>query len=164
MNRQSIQKSAASGLVFGIIVIFFALIGFTVVFSGLIQKAFGQSLGVGQIPSVSSFLIFLGFLGIWNGWRASRQDKHETLTIKKVLGRSVIAGLVAGVLVMVYALIVGALDNRGINLRTYLSQLSSESVRFFLFNQTIAVGGLIHVFYSTFMAVMGGLLAVASER
>jgi branched-chain amino acid transport system permease protein len=164
MNKQSIQKSAASGMVFGIIVIFFALIGFTVVISGLIQKALGQSLGVGQMPSTSSFLIFLGLLGIWNGWRASRQDKHETLNTKKVLGRSAIAGLVAGVLVMVYALIVGVLDNRGINLRTYLSQLSSESVRFFLFNQTIVVGILIHVFYSTLMAVVGGFLALASER
>ena len=164
MNKQSIQKSAASGLVFAIIVIFFALIGFTVVFSGLIQKALGQPLGVGQIPSISSFLIFLGILGIWNGWRASRQDKHETLSPKKVIGRSAIAGLVAGILVMAYALIVGTLDNRGINLRTYLSQLSSESVRFFLFNQTIIVGGLIHVFYSTLMAVVGGWLALASER
>jgi len=164
MNKQSIQKSAASGLVFGIIVIFFALIGFTVVFSGLIQKAFGQSLGVGQIPSTSSFLIFLGLLGIWNGWRASHQDKHETLLVSKVLGRSAIAGLTAGFLVMVYALIVGELDNRGINLRTHLSQLSSESVRFFLFNQTPIVGGLIHVFFSTLMAVMGGFLALANER
>ena len=164
MNKQSIQKSAASGLVFGIIVIFFALIGFTVVFSGLIQKALGQPLGVGQIPSISSFLIFLALLGIWNGWRASRQDKHETLEPKKVLGRSAIAGFVAGILVMAYGLIVGALDNRGINLRTYLSELSSESSRFFLFNQTIVMGGLIHVFYSTLLAVVGGLLAVASER
>jgi len=164
MNKQSIQKSAASGLVFGIIVIFFALIGFTVVFSGLIQKGLGQSLGVGQIPSISSFLIFLGLLGIWNGWRASRQDKHEILSVGKVLGRSAIAGLIAGVLVMVYSLIVGALDNRGINMRTYLSQLSAESIRFFLFNQSVVVGGLIHVFYSTLLAVAGGFLALASER
>jgi len=164
MNKQSFQKSASSGLVFGIIVIFMALIGFTVVFSGLIQKMLGQPLGVGQVPKIGNFLIFLGFLGIWNGWRASRQDRHETLTIKKVITRSSLAGLSAGVLVMLYALLVGSLDARGIDMRNYLSLLSSDSIKFFLFNQNLTTGSLIHVGFSTLMATVGGLLALGSEK
>ncbi len=164
MNKQSLQKSAASGLIFGIIVIFLALIGFTVVFSGLIQKVLGQPLGVGQMPKIGNFFIFLGFLGFWNGWRASRQDPHETLTFGKVLIRGAVAGLAAGVLVMLYALLVGELDARGVALRTYLSMLSSESIKFFLFNQSILIGGLTHVVFSTLMAIIGGILAFGVEK
>jgi branched-chain amino acid transport system permease protein len=164
MNKQSLQKSAGSGVVFGIIVIFLALIGFTVVFSGLIQKVLGQSLGVGQIPSIGNFFIFLAFLGIWNGWRASRQDKHETLTLAKVLLRATVAGLAAGVLVMLYGFVVGGMDARGIDMRSYLSMLSSDSIKFFLFNQNLVLGGLIHLAFSTLMAMVGGLLALGSEK
>jgi len=164
MNKQSLQKSAGSGLIFGIIIIFLALIGFTVVFSGLIQKVLGQSLGVGEVPSIGNFLIFLGFMAVWNGWRAARQDSHETLTLAKVLVRSAVAGLVAGVLLMAYALVVGGLDARGVDMRKYLSMLSSESIKFFLFNQSPAIGGLIHVVFSTLMAMAGGLLALGSEK
>lgn len=164
MNKQSLQKSAASGVVFGIIVIFLALIGFTVVISGLIQKVLGQPLGIGQTPKTYSFMIFLGFLGIWNGWRSARQDKHETLSLSTVVPRSLIAGLTAGILVMLYALLVGGIDARGVDMRTYLSLLSSDSIRFFLFNQSVISGGLIHVGYSSLMAVIGGLLAIGVER
>ncbi|HEY9122506.1 MAG TPA: hypothetical protein VIM80_05880 [Brevefilum sp.] len=164
MNKQSLQKSLTSGVVFGIIVIFLALIGFTVVFSGLIQKVFGQSLGIGQMPSIFSFFIFLGFLGIWNGWRAARQDKHETLSFKVVSLRTIFAGLSAGILVMVYALVVGSIDAKGIDVRVYLSLLSTESIKFFLFNQPVVVGAVIHLVYSVVMAFVGGLLALASER
>jgi len=164
MNKQSVQKSAGSGIVFGIIIIFLALIGFTVVISGLIQKVSGRPIGVGQLPKIIYFYIFLGFLGIWNGWRASRQDQHESLTISKVVPRSAIAGLTTGLLVMVYAFLVGDLDARGIDVRNYLSQLSSESIHFFLFNQPFTLGALIHVVFNTIMAVVGGLLAWLKER
>ena len=164
MNKQTFQKSAASGVVFAIIIIFLALIDFTVVFSGLIQKVFGQPVGLTELPKIGYFLVFLGFLGIWNGWRASRQDKHEILTFKIVILRSAIAGLVAGVIVMLYGLLVGALDARGVNIRQYLSLLSSDSIHFFLFKQPILTGGLIHVGFSTIMAILGGLLKLFSER
>jgi branched-chain amino acid transport system permease protein len=164
MNKQSLQKALTSGVVFGIIVIFLALIGFTVVLSGLIQKVFGQPLGIGQMPSMFSFLIFLGFLGIWNGWRAARQDHHETLTVKVVSLRTLMAGLAAGALVMVYSLVVGSIDAKGVDMRVYLSLLSSESIKFFLFNQSVLVGSIIHLLFSTVMAIVGGLLAVAMER
>lgn len=164
MNKHSLQKSTASGLAFGIIVIFLALIGFTVVFSGLIQKVFGQSLGVGEIPHIGYFFGFLGFLAIWNGSRAARQDSHEILTLSKVLIRSAIAGLTAGVLVMLYALVVGGLDASGVDMRTYLSMLSSDSIKFFIFNLSPVMGGLVHVVFSTLMAMAGGLLALGSEK
>ncbi len=164
MNKQSFQKALSSGVVFGIIVIFLALIGFTVVFSGLIQKVFGQPLGIGQMPSMFSFLIFLGFLGIWNGWRAARQDKHESLTLKNVVLRTLAAGFSAGMLVMVYTLVVGSIDAKGIDMRVYLSLLSSESIKFFQFSQSVVVGSIIHLVFSSLMAVVGGLLAIGSER
>jgi len=121
-------------------------------------------LGIGQMPSMFSFLIFLGFLGIWNGWRAARQDHHETLTVKVVFLRTLMAGLAAGALVMVYSLVVGSIDAKGVDMRVYLSLLSSESIKFFLFNQSVLVGSIIHLLFSTVMAIVGGLLAVAMER
>ncbi len=164
MNKQSLQKSAASGVVFAIIIIFLALIDFTVVISGLIQKVFDKPVGLTELPKIGYFLVFLGFLGFWNGWRASRQDKHESLTVSIVLIRSAVAGLVAGVIVMLYGLLVGELDSRGINLRQYLSLLSSDSIHYFLFKQPVLTGVLIHVVSSTLMAIVGGLVKLFSER
>ncbi len=157
MKISSFQKPATTGLVFGIIVIFLALIGFTDTASGMIQKVGGH--GASVVTTTSSLLIFLGFIGVWNGWQAARQSGNETVKIKQALTNSLVAGVIAGVLVFGYALIVGKINLTGVNMRVYLSALSSESVIFFLFGQSPVSGGLLHLGYSTITALSGGLLA-----
>ncbi len=163
MKSVSLRKPAASGLIFGIIVVFLALIDFTVVFSGLIQKLFGQPLYVGQLPKTGFFLVFLGLIGLWNGWKAAR-DKTEESAPAQILTRSVVAGLAAGTVIMIYALVVGMVNESGVDLRSYLSMLSSNSIRFFLFGQTAIVGALIHLGFNIFAAAAGGFLVIARER
>lgn len=164
MNRQSLQKSAMSGLIFGIIVIFMALIDFTVVVSGLIQKLFGVRQYVGQLPETPFFLVFLGMAAIWNGWSAARHSKEEEPSARTSLLKAASAGLTAGILVMIYALIVGSVDARGVDLRVYLSLMSSDSIQFFLMGLPFVAGALIHLGLNVLMAAVGGLLVVAMDR
>ena len=131
MKTSSLQKSASNGLIFGIIVIFLALIGFTDTVSGLIQKIGGNESGLTGIPSTWSLLVFLGFVGIWNGWRAAGFSRSTDMNLKTVLINGLVAGIVAGALVLAYALVVGTINETGVNMRVYLSALSSDSVKLF---------------------------------
>lgn len=164
MKTSSLQKSASNGLIFGIIIIFLALIGFTDTVSGLIQKIAGNESGLAGIPSTWSLLVFLGFVGVWNGWRAAGFLGKTTMNLKSALINGLVAGAVAGGLVLAYALVVGTINETGVNMRVYLSALSSESVNFFLFGQSPLIGGLFHVAYSTVAALAGALLAFAAAK
>src|SRR5665648_22538 len=164
MKTSSLQKSASNGSVFGIIIIFLALIGFTDIVSGLIQKIGGNESGLSGIPSTWSLLVFLGFVGIWNGWRAAGLSWKTTLTLKSALINGLAAGFVTGVLVLTYVLVVGTINQTGVNMRVYLSALSSDSVNFFLFGQSPFIGGLFHLVYSTVTALAGALLAFGAGR
>ena len=84
MKTSSLQKSASNGLVFGIIIIFLALIGFTDTVSGLIQKIGGNESGLAGIPTTWSLLVFLGFVGVWNGWRAAGFSEKTSMNLKSV--------------------------------------------------------------------------------
>jgi len=164
MNRQSLRKAASSGAIVGIIIIFMALIDFTVVFSGLIQKLFGLPLYLNQLPKAGFLLVFLGLLAIWNGWKAARTSQSEAESSTQLLLYAAAAGLTAGLLVMAYTLVTGIIDASGVDLRTYLSLLSSNSIRFLLLGQSPVVGALIHLGFNIVMAVAGALLMLAADR
>ena len=115
MKTSSLQKSASNGLIFGIIIIFLALIGFTDTISGLIQKIAVNESGLSGIPSTWSLLVFLGFVGIWNGWRAAGLSGKTGMNLSTVLINGLVAGIVAGGLVLVYALVVGTINQTGVN-------------------------------------------------
>jgi branched-chain amino acid transport system permease protein len=75
-----------------------------------------------------------------------------------------IAGFVAGLLVMLYAFVVGSISAQGIDLRTYLSLLSPESIVYFVFGKSTLVGGLIHLGLSSGSALLGASAAVGADR
>ena len=90
--------------------------------------------------------------------------KKTNLNLKPALINGLIAGVVAGVLVLAYALVVGTINETGVNMRVYLSSLSSDSVNFFLFSQSPITGGLYHVAFSTVAALAGSLLAFGAGK
>jgi len=164
MNKESLRKSVSSALVVGIIIIFLALIDFHVVLAGMIQKLFGKQLYSGRLPDAGFFLVFLGLIGIWNGWRAARLDQQENKSLFQCIACSAAAGLTTGLVVAVYAVIVGSIDAQGTDLRVYLSLLSSDSIQFFLFQQPVFIGGLIHLGFGTLLAAAGGFMAALYYR
>jgi len=112
MKTSSLKKSASSGVVFAIIVIFLALIGFTVTGPSMVQKISGSTLSSGAIPAYWSLVVFLGFIGIWNGWRAANQSEDSPIHLSKTMINGGVAGFVTGLLVMIYAFIVGSISSQ----------------------------------------------------
>ncbi len=164
MKSSLIQKAAKSGVVFAVIVIFLALIGFTVTAASLIQKVFGEAVGVSAMPAYPALVVFLGFIGLWNGWRAAKHTGDHPLRAGSAIVAGLVAGFVAGLFVLVYTLIVGTIHSNGVDMRVYLSSLSPESIVYFLFGQSTLTGGLIHLGLSIVSAAAGALLAIFSDR
>lgn len=164
MNKRTLQKAAESGMVFGIIIIFLALIGFTVVVSALIQKGLGKPVPAGQIPGLESFVVFLVVMGIWNGWRVARLEYGSNNKTGDVFLLTLAAGFSGGVLLLLYGLLVGSLDQAGVDLRAYLSQLSSEGIKYFLFQKSPLLGGVIQLGISMLAALLGGVLAALLSK
>ena len=97
MKTSSLQKSASNGLIFGIIIIFLALIGFTDTVSGLIQKIAGNESGLAGIPSTWSLLVFPWICRDLEWLAGSRISwKKQTMNLKPALINGLIAGVVAG--------------------------------------------------------------------
>ena len=159
-----IKTSASSGIVFAIVVIFLALIGFTVTGPSLVQKITGNTLSAGTIPAYWSLVVFLGFIGIWNGWRAANQNEGSPIQFSKALIGGGIAGIVAGLLIMVYAFVVGSISSQGIDLRVYLSLLSPESIVYFVFGKSTLLGGLLHLGLFIVSGIIGGLFAFIADQ
>ena len=65
MNK-SIRKGMQAGLIFGIGILFLALIGFTFTASTLLADALNIEFQAAT-GSVSGLLIFIGLLGLWAG-------------------------------------------------------------------------------------------------
>ncbi len=164
MKTSSFKTSATSGIVFAIIVIFMALIGFTVTGPSMVQKISGNTLSSGTIPSYWSLVVFLGFIGIWNGWRAAKQSEESPLHVTKALFNGLIAGSITGLLVMLYAFVVGSISAQGIDLRVYLSLLSPESIVYFVFGKSTLIGGLLQLALFATSGCLGAILAIAADR
>ncbi|MAT42912.1 MAG: hypothetical protein CL609_11260 [Anaerolineaceae bacterium] len=159
--KTSLQNSVRNGVVFGVVIVFLALIGFLVIAASLLQKMVGNPVGLTSMPSAASLLVFLGFLHLWNGWRVShnKEDIDTNVPLKTRILRGLTAGVTTGLFLLVYALVVGTINERGVDMRVYLSMLSSQSIDFFLFNQSPLVGGLIQFGFSAAAAVVGAVLA-----
>ncbi len=157
MMKPSLQKAVQNGVVFGIIIVFFSLIGFLSTAAGLIQKISGNPVGVTSMPSIFSLLVFLGFLGFWNGWGAYKKEDQgaEVVPLLTRLVNGAVAGAVTGAIVFVYALIVGSINDHGVDMRAYLSLLSAQSVEYLLLNQSTFLGALIQLGFSVLSAAIG---------
>lgn len=163
MANRSIRNGISAGSTFSVIIIFLALIGFTVTGSALIAKLFGSNPGV-SMPGIGFLVIFLGLLGLWNGAWASRPLPLHEETMRETITAGLAAGVLTGVLSAVLALIFGGLLAQGVDPRSYLSMVSPDSMRLFLFNQSSIVGALLHIVLFVITGVLGALLARFTRR
>jgi ABC-type branched-subunit amino acid transport system permease subunit len=154
MNN-TIRNGLISGLTFGIITIILVLIGFTNVVPGLIGRPLGfPSTVAGNIQALTIFLVLLG---LWAGNRGARRDDPDTWSRAATGG--LVAGLVSGVLIAIFALIIGTINARGIDPRQYLAQLSPVAINLFLFGRDSVGGALTLAGVFTASGLAGGLLA-----
>lgn len=158
--NQSIRNALLSGLTFGSVIILFSLIGLTVTLSEILQDFLRI-----ESPTESYYLglaIIVSILGLWSGMRGAKPTDPDTWG-KALLG-GLVAGLLAGIMVAVYALIIGTLSARGVNMREYLAQLSPAAVDQFLYGLSPQTGALAQAGLLTLTGLAGGLVAKALGR
>lgn len=159
MMKQPIRKGINTGVAFSVIIIFLALTGFTFTIAGLVGKVIGSEDGSNLVPYL--FIVHI-LLGLWNGSSAAKTYKEEPKVTFSLIS-SLFAGLIAGVFVAGYSLIYGWLISQEIDPRPYLSMISPESMRLYLYNQDVLPATLIHFGLMTLAAVSGGLLSYYSK-
>ena len=154
MMKDSLRAGSRIGAVNAVLVIFLQLIGFLFTAAGLVQKMVtgGGAANLGLLPSAASAAVALGIISVWCGWRAVTDSDEKKMG--GALTSGLAEGLTAGVLTAAYAFLVGGLYAQGKDLRMYLSALSPESVKVFLF-QLEPMTGAAAVFA---LQVAGGLL------
>ena len=155
MNNHPIRESFKKGLVFAIIMVFMAMIGFHVIAATLVSKAFGVNVLRGAIPEVRFITYVHVLFGIWAGWSASGRTGKTTTRILQGLA----AGLTTGVFIALFDLFMNYLIQTDTDVRQYLSALSFESMGYFLLNlgQT---GTFVHLGIYTATGLAGSALAV----
>jgi ABC-type branched-subunit amino acid transport system permease subunit len=160
MMNQTLKNASLSGIVFGTVIILSSLIGLTVIMSQILQDFLKIESQTGNY--YIGLALVMALFGLWAGMRGAKPTEPDTLAKAAVGG--LLAGFIAGVLVAVYALIIGTLAAEGVNMRAYLAQLSPAAVDQFLYGFSPQVGALIQAGLLTISALLGGLLAWAVGR
>lgn len=160
---KAVKNGLRAGTTFAVIIIFLALIGFTVTGSGLLAKIFGNAPSGNQMPSVGYLVLFLGLIGLWMGSFAARPDPlGDRLVHSATAGLT--AGLVSGVLSSGLAFVFGLLLAAKVDPRKQLAMVSPDSMRLFLFQQDTTTAILIHLGLMLLAGLLGGLLAYFVRR
>lgn len=163
MTSKSVRNGMNAGVIFAVVIIFLALIGFTVTGAVLIAKLFGNAPATDKMPTVGYLIGFLGLLGLWNGALAARPGAHDD-RMSTALVSSLVAGAAVGLLVGAFSLFFAALLDNNIDPRASLAMVSPESMRLFLFNGGAAAGFFGHLALMTITGVLGGALAVTLRK
>lgn len=155
MNKHPVRKSAQKGTAFGIAMIFVVLIGFHVIAATLVSKLFGVPVRRGGIPEVR-FMAYVHILfGLWAGWSASGEKGKKSTRIFQGLA----CGVTTGLLIGLFDLILNYLLQTGMDVRQYLTALSSENMSYFLLNLGQR-GTLVHLVLYAMTGLAGSALAV----
>jgi ABC-type branched-subunit amino acid transport system permease subunit len=155
MATQSIKRGFNSGIAFSVIIIFMALTGFTFTIAGLIGKILGIANLTNLVPYVFTVHVILG---LWNGNLTAKSYKDEA-TAAPALISSLSAGVFTGLLVAGFSWIYGWLLSNEIDPRPYLSMVSPDSMRMFLYDQGTMSASIIHLAVMTFSGLVGGFLS-----
>jgi ABC-type branched-subunit amino acid transport system permease subunit len=168
MMKQRIKLSLNAGITFGIVTIFLFLIGFTGTVADILADLFRNKTAapfLGLTPQMLNMLIFLGLIGLWAGAIGSRKEKSSADDPwgAALLG-GLITGLVHGLLVCGLVLLVGTLNQRGVQMNKYLAELLPAAVKQFLLGKTPVASGLFYLVFMLVTGFLGGLLSRGINR
>src|SRR5512137_1931769 len=118
--KKQLRHALNAGITFGIITVFLFLIGFTGIAADLLGGLLGNKNGrlfLGLTPQMLNMLIFLGLVGLGAGAYGSRKLKGQMDDPWEpaIIG-GLTAGLVHGLLVGGLALLVGTLNQQGVQI------------------------------------------------
>jgi len=154
------KDSSREGLIFGVVIIFFILIGLTVTLSDIV----GNSLDLdsdSMIGNTRGLMVTYSIIGLWIGIRGASTAKR---TWAASLVSSAAAGLTTAVLVGAFVFVIGILDAADVEMRNYLVQLSRPSVQLLIFTKKPVVGSFLTAGIFIISSALGGLLSLAAEH
>lgn len=158
MNDQY-KKSASSGLVFGVVIIFLMLFGLTATLADILGGFVNLPTNA-RAGNTGGLMVLFALLGLWAGSRAAAPDRAH---LNKALISGLISGLVIGLLLGIFTYLVGFMDSVDVEMRQYFAQLDRPSVQFLLYGRPLLTGTLITAAIFTIFGILGGLLAYISE-
>lgn len=159
-----LKQGLKAGIPFGIVSVFLFLIGFNSTIADIILKFIkidSNSIILGLTSRSFAVLIFMGVVGLWAGMNSSNQAKIKTAWMI-VLGT--LAGLVHGVMVSLVAFWIGSLNDSGVKINTYLSQMLPQTIKLFLLDKTTLYGAVFMLIFLTLMGALGGAINFVWNR
>ena len=153
--KELIKNGSRMGMIFGVVLIFIILFGFTTVGADILGGMFNLPSN-SRAGNIGGLMIFFGLLALWAGSRAAAADKSNWKPAA-IAGAS--AGISSGLIVGAFTCLVGLLDAADIEIRDYFVQLSRPQVQFLLYGRGALPGGLITIGIFLIFGILGGLLA-----
>ncbi len=154
-----IRNGVNAGLTFAVVTIFFSLIGFTSTATELLGGFIGNtSTARASSPGAIFNLVFLlTLVYLWNGSMAAKPTEEDTQS--KAMQSGLVAGVVAGLLVAIYAFTIGSINAAGIDMRDYLTSMSSDAIELFLLGLSPVLGAVVQLLWISAAGLGGGWLA-----
>lgn len=150
-----IRQAVRTGVTFGIVHIFFILIGFNAMIGILIAKISGIK-QPGVIPAPVYLILYTVFLGLWAG--ISSLNKKDSLKAGQKILLSLLTGLVVGIIAGLLNSVLSVLLVNKIFARDVLTVLSFDFIKGTLFGLPPIQGIFLTVLLLTASGVLGGLL------
>jgi len=150
-----------AGVTFGIVSIFLVLIGFTGTISALLGALLGNKSSAplaGFTPAMIDLLIFQAFVGLWAGASGGKKAASERGSWGPVLFGAAVAGVVLGIIVGGFALLVGSLSVSGVRMVAYFAQLLPDAVRLFLVGMAPRSAAFFYLAFFVAFGSLGGLI------
>ncbi|OGO46383.1 MAG: hypothetical protein A2Z30_06250 [Chloroflexi bacterium RBG_16_64_43] len=153
MIASDVRQGLRSGMLLAIVVVFLFLIGATTTIADIFANALKQDRGV-------SLQAVLGLLALWAGSQAAKVSLDEKRpSWPRTLLRAGVAGLSSGLVIGLTLLLTLRLHEQGINLRTYLYQLSPASLDLWSLGRSPIAAALFHVLLPLVGCLVGAVLA-----
>lgn len=160
--KNHLKHALQTGLVFGIIIAFLFLIGFTNHGAAMIGNGLQTNTikpGFGLDAKMFNMLVFLALLGLWAGIRSSRRAPGGThIRVPQALVNGLVTGSVSGLTVGGLAYLIGTLSASKVKMSTYLAQLLPETIKLFTLGKPPAETFLWHLLLLTVSGLLGGLI------
>jgi ABC-type branched-subunit amino acid transport system permease subunit len=127
-----LRKGIRTGVILGIIVVYMLLIGFPIILSTILGNLLNAETS-SAVGNSTGYLTLMALIGLITGIAASGSGK--SLSWGRTALSGIVAGAITGVFGSIFMFIVGQISLSGIDFRTYLAQLSPETIGLYLYDR-----------------------------
>jgi ABC-type branched-subunit amino acid transport system permease subunit len=146
-----LRTGLRTGLIFGGIVLFLALIGFLAVAAQILTELFHS----GQTVSLALVVVLLGF---WVGSIKQVSASKDNMTWREITVRSLAAGVLSGLIFALFVFTIASERIMKVDLRRYLYQLSPDTIELYALHQSPVIAALIMLILLVGSCLLGAAL------